>query len=122
MAEDDFHLGRQCGVLPETELPRHFEPLHPARTHFRRHVHFDADLDPETTHEYHYENLPADGAKVAHFCSVCGPKFCSIKITQEVREYAAKKRLGEEATLAKGLKAKASRFNKGGSEIYVKED
>lgn len=73
MAEADFHPGRQRGVLPETELPRHLEPPpHPARTHFRRHVHFDADLDPETAHEYHYETcLPmAPRLPISDRCAV----------------------------------------------------
>ena len=66
-------------------------------------------MDPETAREFHDETLPAEGAKLAHFCSMCGPKFCSMKITQEVREYAAR-----------GLTEKAEEFKQSGSEIYRK--
>ena len=70
--------------------------------------------------EFHDETLPAEGAKLAHFCSMCGPHFCSMKITQDVREYAQKKGLEEARALEAGLKEKAEEFRKGGSEIYVK--
>jgi phosphomethylpyrimidine synthase len=76
-------------------------------------------MDPETAREFHDETLPAEGAKLAHFCSMCGPKFCSMKITQEVREYAARKGVAEEtAAVADGLREKAEEFRKGGGEIY----
>ena len=97
------------------------DALSKARFEFRWEDQFNLSLDPETAREYHDETLPADGAKVAHFCSMCGPKFCSMKITQEVREYAAKQGLEEQAALEEGLKEKASEFKEGGSEIYVKE-
>ncbi len=97
------------------------DALSKARFEFRWEDQFNLALDPETAREYHDETLPADGAKVAHFCSMCGPKFCSMKITQEVREYAAKQGLEEQAALEEGLKEKASEFKEGGSEIYVKE-
>ena len=92
-----------------------------ARFEFRWEDQFNLALDPETALEYHDETLPADGAKVAHFCSMCGPKFCSMKITQDVREYAAKLEMADEAALAAGMKEKSEEFKKGGSEIYVKE-
>ena len=92
-----------------------------ARFDFRWEDQFNLALDPETALKYHDETLPADGAKVAHFCSMCGPKFCSMKITQEVREYAAKQGMDEKTALEEGLKEKASEFKEGGSEIYVKE-
>ena len=97
------------------------DALSKARFEFRWEDQFNLALDPETAREYHDETLPADGAKVAHFCSMCGPKFCSMKITQEVREYAARQGLEEQAALEEGLKEKASEFKEGGSEIYVKE-
>ena len=97
------------------------DALSKARFEFRWEDQFNLALDPETAREYHDETLPADGAKVAHFCSMCGPKFCSMKITQEVREYAAKQGLDEKAALEEGLKEKASEFKEGGSEIYVKD-
>ena len=97
------------------------DALSKARFDFRWEDQFNLALDPETARAYHDETLPADGAKVAHFCSMCGPKFCSMKITQEVREYAAKQGMDEKAALEEGLKEKASEFKEGGSEIYVKE-
>ena len=97
------------------------DALSKARFDFRWEDQFNLALDPETALKYHDETLPADGAKVAHFCSMCGPKFCSMKITQEVREYAAKQGMDEKAALAEGMKEKASEFKEGGSEIYVKE-
>ncbi|MBI4589458.1 MAG: phosphomethylpyrimidine synthase ThiC, partial [Candidatus Rokubacteria bacterium] len=77
-------------------------------------------LDPDKAKQFHDETLPQEGAKLAHFCSMCGPHFCSMKITQDVREYAAKKGLAEARALEEGLKEKADEFRKGGAEIYVK--
>ena len=82
--------------------------------------HYHSLLDPETAREFHDETLPAEGAKTAHFCSMCGPHFCSMKITQEVREFAAKEGIEEKAALETGLKEKADEFKKSGAEIYVK--
>ncbi len=90
-----------------------------ARFEFRWEDQFNLSLDPETAREFHDETLPAEGAKVAHFCSMCGPKFCSMKITQEVREYAAQQGVAAETVaLAQGLREKAEEFRKGGGEIY----
>ncbi len=97
------------------------DALSKARFDFRWEDQFNLSLDPETAIKYHDETLPAEGAKVAHFCSMCGPKFCSMKISQDVRDYAAKLELGEEEALATGMKEKSEEFKKGGSEIYVKE-
>src|SRR5881296_2297830 len=92
-----------------------------ARFEFRWEDQFNLSLDPETAREFHDETLPAEGAKVAHFCSMCGPKFCSMKITQEVREYAAQQGVAAETVvLAQGLREKAEEFRKGGGEIYRK--
>jgi phosphomethylpyrimidine synthase len=92
-----------------------------ARFEFRWEDQFNLSLDPETAREFHDETLPAEGAKVAHFCSMCGPKFCSMKITQEVREYAAQQGVAAETlALAQGLREKAEEFKKGGGEIYRK--
>jgi phosphomethylpyrimidine synthase len=92
-----------------------------ARFEFRWEDQFNLSLDPETAREFHDETLPAEGAKVAHFCSMCGPKFCSMKITQEVREYAAQQGVAAETVaLAQGLRDKADEFRKGGGEIYRK--
>ncbi len=90
-----------------------------ARFEFRWEDQFNLSLDPDTARAYHDETLPQEGAKVAHFCSMCGPHFCSMKITEEVREYAAKQGMEEEKALAEGMKEKAEEFRKGGAEIYV---
>jgi len=90
-----------------------------ARFEFRWEDQFNLALDPDTARAYHDETLPQEGAKVAHFCSMCGPHFCSMKITEEVREYAAKQGMEEETALAEGMKEKAAEFREGGGEIYV---
>jgi phosphomethylpyrimidine synthase len=92
--------------------------LSQARFEFRWEDQFNLSLDPETAREFHDETLPAQGAKVAHFCSMCGPHFCSMKITQDVRDYAAELGVQEEAALAAGLKEKAEEFKKSGGKIY----
>jgi phosphomethylpyrimidine synthase len=93
--------------------------LSKARFEFRWEDQFNLALDPEVAREYHDETLPQEGAKLAHFCSMCGPHFCSMKITQDVREYAAQKELDEQAALAEGMKDKAAEFKESGAEIYV---
>jgi phosphomethylpyrimidine synthase len=90
-----------------------------ARFEFRWQDQFNLGLDPDTARSYHDETLPKDSAKEAHFCSMCGPKFCSMKITQEVREYAAQKGLDEQAALADGLAAKSAEFKAAGGELYI---
>jgi len=98
------------------------DALSKARFEFRWEDQFNLALDPETAREFHDETLPAEGAKLAHFCSMCGPKFCSMKITQEVREYAAQKGIAAEtAAVVEGLREKAEEFRKGGGEIYTKK-
>ena len=92
--------------------------LSAARFEFRWEDQFNLSLDPDTAREFHDETLPAQGAKVAHFCSMCGPHFCSMKITQDVREYAAQKGLEEQAALAAGMQEKAEEFKKSGGQIY----
>jgi len=92
--------------------------LSKARFEFRWEDQFNLSLDPEVAREYHDETLPQEGAKLAHFCSMCGPHFCSMKITQDVREYAAKKEIDEQAALGMGMKEKAEQFVAAGSEIY----
>jgi phosphomethylpyrimidine synthase len=89
-----------------------------ARFEFRWEDQFNLSLDPETARAYHDETLPAEGAKVAHFCSMCGPQFCSMRITEDVREYANKKKLDEEAAIRAGLAEKSEEFLKSGAEIY----
>src|SRR5438105_545563 len=90
-----------------------------ARFEFRWEDQFNLSLDPETAREFHDETLPQEGAKTAHFCSMCGPHFCSMKITEDVRKYAAEQGITEEAAIQKGLEQKATEFTKSGAEIYV---
>src|SRR3954462_15878548 len=91
-----------------------------ARFEFRWEDQFNLSLDPETAREFHDETLPQEGAKTAHFCSMCGPKFCSMKITQEVRDFAAKQQLEVVDAVDAGLKQKAEEFRAGGGEVYSK--
>ncbi|HKY60253.1 MAG TPA: phosphomethylpyrimidine synthase ThiC [Gemmatimonadota bacterium] len=92
--------------------------LSKARFEFRWRDQFHLGLDPERAEAYHDETLPAEGAKMAHFCSMCGPKFCSMKITQDVREYARAHGLDDDGAIETGLSEKAAEFREGGSEIY----
>jgi phosphomethylpyrimidine synthase len=92
--------------------------LSQARFEFRWEDQFNLSLDPETAREFHDETLPAQGAKVAHFCSMCGPHFCSMKITQDVRDYAAQKGLEDQAALDAGMQEKAEEFKKTGGKLY----
>jgi phosphomethylpyrimidine synthase len=92
--------------------------LSKARFEFRWEDQFNLGLDPDKAKQFHDETLPQEGAKLAHFCSMCGPHFCSMKITQDVREYAEKQGLAEAEALAQGLREKAQEFREGGAEIY----
>ncbi|VVD89951.1 thiamine biosynthesis protein ThiC [Pandoraea horticolens] len=92
--------------------------LSKARFEFRWEDQFNLGLDPDKAREFHDETLPKDSAKVAHFCSMCGPHFCSMKITQDVRDYAAKQGITDEAALKQGMEVKAVEFVKSGAEIY----
>ncbi len=94
------------------------DALSKARFEFRWRDQFNLGLDPETAEKYHDQTLPAEGAKIAHFCSMCGPNFCSMKITQDVREYAQTHGLSEEEAITQGMSAKAEEFKKGGSQLY----
>lgn len=95
------------------------DALSKARFEFRWRDQFNLALDPVTALAYHDETLPAEGAKVAHFCSMCGPKFCSMKITQDVRDYAASLGMTTDVALDTGLAEKASEFRATGGELYV---
>src|SRR5207342_1694615 len=86
------------------------DALSRARFEFRWEDQFNLSLDPDTAREFHDETLPAQGAKVAHFCSMCGPHFCSMKITQDVRDYAAKVGVAPDQALVTGLENKAKEF------------
>ncbi|MEI6714492.1 MAG: phosphomethylpyrimidine synthase ThiC [Verrucomicrobiota bacterium] len=92
--------------------------LSKARFEFRWQDQFNLSLDPETAREFHDETLPSEGAKAAHFCSMCGPHFCSMKITEDVRRYAAEQGVSEEAALESGMAAKSEEFRHKGAEVY----
>jgi len=95
------------------------DALSQARFDFRWQDQFNLGLDPDTAREFHDETLPKDSSKVAHFCSMCGPKFCSMKITQEVREFAALRGLTETQALDAGMASKSSEFKAAGGELYI---
>ncbi len=92
--------------------------LSKARFEFRWEDQFNLGLDPEKAREFHDETLPQEGAKLAHFCSMCGPHFCSMKITQDVRDYAAKVGANEQAALEQGMAEKSEEFKRAGAEVY----
>jgi len=93
--------------------------LSKARFEFRWEDQFNLSLDPETARAYHDETLPAEGAKLAHFCSMCGPQFCAMRITQELRDYAAQKGISVEEAREAGLREKAEEFRRQGSRLYL---
>ena len=94
--------------------------LSKARFEFRWEDQFNLSLDPVTAREFHDETLPQEGAKTAHFCSMCGPHFCSMKITEDVRKYAADQGIAEEEALKKGMEEKSREFTEKGAELYAK--
>jgi len=96
------------------------DALSKARFEFRWEDQFRLALDPETAREFHDETLPQEGAKTAHFCSMCGPHFCSMKITEDVRKYAAELGVAEEEALKKGMEEKSKEFVEKGAELYAK--
>ncbi|MBJ7258467.1 MAG: phosphomethylpyrimidine synthase ThiC [Chthoniobacterales bacterium] len=94
--------------------------LSKARFEFRWEDQFNLGLDPETAREFHDQTLPQEGAKSAHFCSMCGPHFCSMKITEDVRRYAAEQGIAEDAALQQGMEEKSREFAEKGAELYAK--
>jgi phosphomethylpyrimidine synthase len=108
----DLAKGNKTAKAWDDELSR-------ARFEFRWEDQFNLSLDPYTAKSFHDETLPADGAKVAHFCSMCGPKFCSMKITQDVRDYAAKEKLLQKAE--EGMQEMSEKFKEMGGEVYVEK-
>ncbi|MBX3608526.1 MAG: phosphomethylpyrimidine synthase ThiC [Hydrogenophaga sp.] len=100
----------------------HDDAMSKARFEFRWRDQFALGLDPDTAQAYHDETLPKDSSKEAHFCSMCGPKFCSMKITQDVRDYAAQQGLSEDDALQQGMAAKSAEFKAVGGEFYVPID
>jgi phosphomethylpyrimidine synthase len=111
----DLAKGHPAAQLRDNALSK-------ARFEFRWEDQFHLGLDPEKAREFHDETLPKEAHKLAHFCSMCGPHFCSMKITQDVRAYAAEKGIADEAqALALGMAEKAEEFRKAGTEIYQPE-
>lgn len=110
----DLAKGHPGAQLRDNALSR-------ARFDFRWEDQFNLALDPDTAREYHDETLPKQGAKVAHFCSMCGPHFCSMKITQDVREYAASQGISEKEALEKGMESKSAEFVDKGAEVYLEQ-
>ncbi len=108
----DIAKGHPRAILRDHALSK-------ARFEFRWKDQFHLSLDPETAEEYHDETLPSEGAKLSHFCSMCGPKFCSMKITEELREYAKQKNLEEMTAIEEGLREKSKEFKEKGKEIYI---
>ena len=98
------------------------DALSRARFEFRWQDQFNLSLDPETAHSYHDETLPAEAAKKAHFCSMCGPHFCSMKLTQDVRQLAAADPDGVAASARRGMEEMAEKFRDGGSQLYAEPD
>ncbi|MBA2483307.1 MAG: phosphomethylpyrimidine synthase ThiC [Nitrosomonas sp.] len=94
--------------------------LSKARFEFRWEDQFNLSLDPDKAQQFHDETLPQEGAKIAHFCSMCGPHFCSMKITQDVREYAAKQGVTEDQAIQQGMTEKSKEFKDKGAELYTK--
>ncbi len=104
-------LGRQATGLPGGRV---------RRAGRSRQDQFNLSLDPETAREFHEETLPQEGAKTAHFCSMCGPHFCSMKIMEDVRKYAAEQGMSDEQALQTGMEEKSKEFAGAGSELYAK--
>ena len=98
------------------------DALSKARFEFRWEDQFNLSLDPDTAREYHDETLPSDNAKVAHFCSMCGPNFCSMRITQDVRDYAKEHGIEADEALKKGMEEKAKQFADKGGEVYLEPE
>jgi phosphomethylpyrimidine synthase len=95
------------------------DALSKARFEFRWDDQFDLALDPDTARAYHDETLPAEPAKTAHFCSMCGPKFCSMAITEQVRAYAAEQGIAAADALEVGMREKSDQFVAAGGEVYL---
>jgi phosphomethylpyrimidine synthase len=95
------------------------DALSTARFEFRWQDQFELSLDPDTARAYHDETLPAEPAKTAHFCSMCGPKFCSMRISHDVREYAEAHGVSTEEAITLGMKEKSAEFVAGGGEVYL---
>ena len=107
----DLAKGHPCAQYRDNAISK-------ARFEFRWEDQFNLGLDPETARAFHDETLPQDGAKTAHFCSMCGPHFCSMKITEDVRQYAAENAIAEAEALEQGMREKSREFVEQGAEVY----
>jgi phosphomethylpyrimidine synthase len=107
----DLAKGHPAAQLRDNALSK-------ARFEFRWEDQFNLSLDPDTARSYHDQTLPQEGAKVAHFCSMCGPRFCSMEITQQIRDYAAQQGLDEATAVEHGLAEKSAAFVEAGAELY----
>ena len=96
-----------------------YDALSKARFEFRWDDQFNLGLDPTTARDFHDETLPQEGARLAHFCSMCGPHFCAMKITEDVRKYAAEQGVSGEEALRKGMAEKSREFVEKGAELYT---
>jgi len=108
----------QRGRLDEEKQDAEEELIRAARFEFRWNDQFNLSLDPDTARSFHDETLPAEAAKTAHFCSMCGPKFCSMRITQDIRDYAEREGLDDHAALLAGMEEKARQFRESGGHLY----
>ncbi|GAA5121701.1 phosphomethylpyrimidine synthase ThiC [Luteolibacter yonseiensis] len=117
-------------LIPSSPLPSHFAKAPPgaqyldyalskARFEFRWEDQFNLSLDPITARSFRDEPLPQDGAETAHFCWMCGPHFCSMKISEDARQYAAEQAISEEEAIQKGMAEKSKKFAEVGAEVYV---
>ena len=119
------HIEQKCAVLAADLAKGHpgaqawDDALSKARFEFRWEDQFNLAMDPETARSYHDETLPAAPAQTAHFCSMCGPKFCSMRISQDVRDYAASRKIPVAAVVSQGMKEKASEFRQSGASVYL---
>ena len=115
--ESDLHQALSDRALEHIQFCAACQTFRNERTRLRDLV---GSLDPVTAREFHDETLPAEGAKTAHFCSMCGPHFCSMKITEDVRKYAAEQGVSEQEALQKGMEEKSREFVEKGAEVYGK--
>ena len=116
-----YRIAAHAGDLAKGHPAAHLrdDALSRARFEFRWEDQFNLSLDPDTARAFHDETLPAEPAKTAHFCSMCGPKFCSMRITQDVRRYAAEQALSDSSAIAEGMESKSREFVELGASVYV---
>ena len=118
------HIEQKCATLPlsfgnVSSWKSRDDALSTARFEFRWHDQFNLSLDPDTARDFHDETLPKESGKVAHFCSMCGPKFCSMRISHDLRDLAASQGLSDPEAIEQAMAAKSAEFKAAGGEIYV---